>query len=179
MKNTLFISLPCNSLSKNLIYEIVQRLKSNNAICVRDLTFGIYFNGLREYNNRENGIYFFRFEDDTYYVGLAASCTFIERLSKHVDGRVVGTFNSVLKRLNNAPKEMNYFLTEQEKFSKATVLFMPIAIDEVQIREGLKSDPKSVNKALEIDYIYFFKNQGFNLINRRLPKKLSNYFVYE
>ena len=178
LSNPLFTAQFNGSLNENAIHEIVEQLKSEDTLCVKDVNFYGYFKGLRAFRNCENGIYFFRFENDSYYIGLASSCTFMERLSKHVDGRYYGGFNSVLRKLGNEPKETSYFENGQEVFSKAAVLFMPLFIDELPLKGVQELTRKNIVGFLEKDVIYLFKHLGYSIRNVRIPKKLSNYFDY-
>jgi hypothetical protein len=89
LSNPLFTAQFKGSINEEAIREVAEQLKSERILTIKDVSFGAYFNGLRAYSNCENGLYFFRFEDDSYYIGLASSCTFMERLSKHVDGSLL------------------------------------------------------------------------------------------
>lgn len=178
MTNPLFIPQFKGSINKEAIHEVAELLKSERILTIKDVSFGTYFNGLRAFRNCENGLYFFRFEDDSYYIGLASSCTFMERLSKHVDGRYFGGFNSVLRKLGNEPKETTYFEKGQEVFSKAAVLFMPVFVDELSLNGDQEVQRKDLDDFLEKDVIYLFKDLGYTIRNVQIPKKLSNYFDY-
>ncbi len=178
MSNPLFITQFKGSINEEAIREIVEQLKSERILTIKDVGFGTYFNGLRAFRNCENGLYFFRFEDDSYYIGLASSCTFMERLAKHVDGRYFGGFNSVLRKLGNEPKETPYFEKGQSVFSNASLLFMPLFIEELQLNANPEIEPKYLDDFLEKDVIYLFKELGYSIRNVRIPKKLSNYFDY-
>ena len=102
----------------------------------------------------------------------------MERLSKHVDGRYFGGFNSVLRKLGNEPKETPYFEKGQEVFSKAAVLFMPVFVDELPLNGDQEVQRKDLDDFLEKDVIYLFKDLGYTIRNVQIPKKLSNYFDY-
>jgi hypothetical protein len=178
MSNPLFTPQFKGSLNEEAIHEIVEQLKSEGVLRVKDVNFGAYFKGLRAFRNCENGLYFFRFQNDSYYIGLASSCTFMERLSKHVDGRYYGGFNSLLRKLGNEPEETSYFEKGQEVFSNATVLFMPLFIDELPLKGVQELARKEIDDFLEKDVIYLFKHLRYSIGNVRIPKKLSNYFDY-
>jgi hypothetical protein len=178
MSNRLFTSQFKGSLNEETIHEIVEQLKSEGVLRVKDVNFGAYFKGLRAFRNCENGLYFFRFENDRYYIGLASSCTFMERLSKHVDARFYGGFNSLLRKLGNEPEETSYFEKGQEVFSNATVLFMPLFIDELPLKGVQELARKEIDDFLEKDVIYLFKHLGYTVLNTKIPKELSNYFDY-
>jgi hypothetical protein len=102
----------------------------------------------------------------------------MERLSKHVDARFYGGFNSLLRRIGNEPEETAYFEKGQNLFSNATVLFMPLFIDELPLKGVQELARKEIDDFLEKDVIYLFKHLGYTVLNTKIPKKLSNYFDY-
>lgn len=178
MSNPLFTFQFKDALNEESIRSIVEQLKSEGALCVKEVNFGSYFNGLRAFRNCENGLYFFRFQNDSYYIGLASSCTFMERLSKHVDARFYGGFNSLLRRIGNEPEETPYFEKGQDLFSNVTVLFMPLFIDELPLKGVPELARKEIDDFLEKDVIYLFKHFGYTVLNTKIPKELSNHFDY-
>jgi hypothetical protein len=178
-KNNLFIRLEKSSLGDTVLKKVVDQLKDENAITVANLTVGSYFEGLRMTGNHENGLYFYRFPDDTYYIGLNASCTFLERLAKHIDGRKTGTFNAVLKELTDNDVETDYFVSNQEVFGSSTVLFIPLFLDDIPLKIDVECKRKTIDHQMERDMIFLFHQAGYDLRNKRIPKKLSNIFNYE
>ena len=54
MSNRLFTSQFKGSLNEETIHEIVEQLKSEGVLCVKDVNFDTYFKGLRAFRNCEN-----------------------------------------------------------------------------------------------------------------------------
>jgi hypothetical protein len=165
-------------LTPKFIKIICDRLNNEKVSELGSLTINQYIAGIRSFDNEENGIYFICFPDKTYYVGASASGTLLERLSKHLDGRSVGRSNTLLKKLNNSNKK-SYYAENQDFFTKASILFLPITADSIKTNGKLPDKGKKIINYLEEDLIYLFHNSGLKLLNTRIPKKLSNLFQYE
>lgn len=166
-------------LGAGLINSIVEILNDEQSTSIASLSIRDYLDGIRSAKNVENGLYFLYFPNDTYYVGIAASCTMIERLAKHLDGRKAGSFNSVLKNMGKEELISNYYESNQEFFSDAKVLFMPFNFASIKVKPDFLTTHKIIAKRLEEDLIFLMEQKGMTLRNKRKPKQLSNVFYYE
>ena len=173
-----FLSYQELKLTPKFIKTICDRLNDEKMSELGALTINQYIAGIRSFDNEENGIYFICFPDNAYYVGASASGTLLERLSRHLDGRSIGRSNALLKKLNNSNKK-SYYAENQDYFTKASILFLPITADSIKTNGKLPDKGKKINNYLEEDLIYLFHNSGLKLLNKRIPKKLSNLFQYE
>jgi hypothetical protein len=158
------------SLDNNLIDKILIQLKDQDALSIKQFSIGAYCDGISEFEHEENGLYFIRFPNDTYYVGLAGSCTLLERLAKHIDGRRIGGFNSLLRRIGKDHEESTHFTLNQEYFLYAKLLLLPVSGSRLQ---GIKfniSSLKNPLSALEEEIIYMMSEKGIELRNKRIKK---------
>jgi len=120
----------------------------------------------------ENGIYIFKFEDNSFYVGKATSCTILERLAKHIDSRDAGGFNSLLKKIQETPKASHY-RQNQLYMLNSKLLIIPIYTAHLtDVNSG--ADPGLAVSHLEMDLIIQLENRGMKLQNKSKSKKLSN-----
>ena len=177
--NHLFLNPNPLVLGAGLINSIVEILNDEQSTSIASLSIRDYLDGIRLNKNVENGLYFLYFPNDTYYVGIAASCTMIERLAKHLDGRKAGSFNSVLKNMGKDELTSNYYESNQEFFSDAKVLFMPFNFAVIKVKPYFALIQKIITKRLEEDFIYLMEQNGLTLRNKRKPKQLSQVFYYE
>lgn len=175
MKKNLFLPGWQNNVDNTLIDRIINHLESDLSIALKDFNFLDYTKGITSGNQlHENGMYIFRFTDGKYYVGKASSCTLLERIAKHIDGRRWGGFNSVLKELGYNDKKQDYHIENQKEFLKARVVLLPVSWN-LFLKEG--KDPK-IEKPLhklENDLIYLFRKRlpEIQLINKTKPSELS------
>jgi hypothetical protein len=181
MKKNLFLPIWQKTVNNPLIDSIINHLESEKSVALKDFNFLDYVEGIKSGTELlENGIYIFRFSDGKYYVGKASSCTLLERISKHIDGRRWGGFNSVLKELGYNNKSLDYHIENQLAFLNAKVVLLPISWDSLS---QSKVDPK-IEKPLhklESDLIFLFKKRFSEnqIINKTNPKKLSGMFEFE
>ncbi len=181
MKKNLFLPSWQKTVDNTLVDSIIHHLESEKSVALKDFNFLEYTKGITFENEQcENGMYIFRFSDGKYYVGKASSCTLLERISKHIDGRRWGGFNSVLKELGYNDKSLDYHIENQQEFLKVKVVLLPISWDLlIKNNKNPKTD-KPLHK-LESDLIYLFKKHfpKIHLINKTNPKKLSGMFEFE
>jgi hypothetical protein len=181
MSKNLFLPGWNNFVDHKLVKHIINHLESDDSVVLKDFNFLEYTKGITFENEQcENGMYIFRFSDGKYYVGKASSCTLLERISKHIDGRRWGGFNSVLKELGYNNKSLDYHIENQLAFLNAKVVLLPISWDSLS---QSKVDPK-IEKPLhklESDLIFLFKKRFSEnqIINKTNPKKLSGMFEFE
>lgn len=174
MENNYFFEHWDYRLNPEFIEKICSVLQ--NAPTVGSFSTGAYCQGIRKFDNEENGLYFFYFPDDTFYAGVAASCTLLERLAKHLDGRYYGSFNSVLRKIGKDPEKSAHYTANQQFFLEAKMLFVPVNNSKLPVPEnGFPKDKKALN-FLEEDVIYMLSQQGLKLRNSRIPKGYSGYF---
>jgi hypothetical protein len=130
MPKNLFLPNWNNSVDKTLVDSIINHLESDTSVALKDFNFLEYTRGITfDDELRENGMYIFRFSDGKYYIGKASSCTMLERIAKHIDGRKVGGFNGVLRNLIPVSKEQKHFPQNQQEFLKAKVVLLPVSND--------------------------------------------------
>jgi hypothetical protein len=168
MKKNIFLPIWQKTVNNPLIDSIINHLESEKSVALKDFNFLDYVEGIKSGTELlENGIYIFRFSDGKYYVGKASSCTLLERISKHIDGRRWGGFNAVLKELGYNDKSLDYHIENQLAFLSAKVVLLPVSWN-LFIKQGkdLKID-KPLHK-LESDLIYLFKTRfpQIHLINK-------------
>jgi hypothetical protein len=181
MSKNLFLPGWNNFVDHKLVKHIINHLESDDSVVLKDFNFLEYTKGITFENEQcENGMYIFRFSDGKYYVGKASSCTLLERISKHIDGRRWGGFNAVLKELGYNNKSLDYHIENQLAFLNAKVVLLPISWDSLS---QSKVDPK-IEKPLhklESDLIFLFKKRFSEnqIINKTNPKKLSGMFEFE
>ena len=166
-------------LSPALVTSIIRGLNDSKSSKIRNLSIDDYCNGVRSWGNEENGVYFMRFQDNSYYIGAAASCTMLERLSKHLDGRAIGRSNRVLKNLGKDNLNSDYFLFNMEILLEAKILLLPVSSSKLIPQKAIPENGKKLINYLEEDFIFLFHKEGISLKNKRIPKKLSNVFLYE
>ncbi len=181
MKKSLFLPSWQNTVDNTLVDRIINHLESENSVALKDFNFLEYTKGITFENEQcENGMYIFRFSDGKYYVGKASSCTLLERISKHIDGRRWGGFNAVLKELGYNDKSLDYHIENQLAFLSAKVVLLPVFWN-LFIKQGkdLKID-KPLHK-LESDLILLFKKRfsETQVINKTKPNKLSGLFEFK
>ena len=177
MENNYFFKHWDYRLNPEFIEKICNVLQ--NAPTVGSFSTGEYCKGIQQFGNEENGLYFFYFPDDTFYAGVAASCTLLERLAKHLDGRYYGSFNSVLRKIGKDPEKSAHYTANQQFFLEAKMLFVPVNNSKLPVPEnGFPKDKKALN-FLEEDVIYMLSQQGLKLRNSRIPKGYSGYFYKE
>jgi hypothetical protein len=180
MKKNLFLPSWQKTVDNTLVDSIIHHLESEKSVSLKDFNFLEYTKGITFENEQcENGMYIFRFSDGKYYVGKASSCTLLERISKHIDGRRWGGFNSVLKELGYNDKNLDYHIENQREFLNAKVVLLPISWDSLS---QIKVDPK-IEKPLhelESDLIFLFKKRFSEnqIINKTDPKELSGMFEF-
>ncbi len=178
MKKSLFLPSWQKTLDNTLVDSIIHHLESEKSVSLKDFNFLEYTKGITFENEQcENGMYIFRFSDGKYYLGKAISCTLLERISKHIDGRRWGGFNSVLKELGYNDKSLDYHIENQLAFLSAKVVLLQVSWN-LFIKQG--KDPK-IEKPLhklESDLIFLFKKRFSEnqIINKTNPKKLSGLF---
>jgi hypothetical protein len=177
MENNYFFEHWDYRLNPSFIEKICDALQ--NAPTVGSFSTSAYCQGIRKFDNEENGLYFFYFPDAYYYVGVAASSTLLERLSKHLDGRSSGRSNGLLKKLGQNPAKSTYYAANQQFFLEAKMLFVPVSNSKLtQAGKEFPKDKKALN-FLEEDVIYMLSQQGLKLRNSRIPKGYSGYFYNE
>jgi len=166
-------------LSPDFLDILCSILKNDTSSEIKSFSIGDYCNGILNFDKEENGLYFFYFPDDSYYAGVAASCTLLERLSKHLDGRKYGSFNSVLKNLGKDPENSIHFTVNQQFFLEAKMLLLPVNKSKLQKPEAGFPNGKKAIHFLEEDIIYMMFRKGLKLKNSKIPKKYSGYFYNE
>ena len=163
-----------------MVDSIIKHLESDDSVVLKDFNFLDYTKGIT-FNDelRENGMYIFRFSDGKYYVGKASSCTMLERIAKHIDGRNWGGFNAVLKGLGQKEVNLDYHIKNQQEFLKAKVVLIPISKPILLQNSIIKTDEKPIHH-LENDLIFLFKNSSLQIqiLNKTNPKKLSGLFKF-
>lgn len=174
MENNYFFEHWDYRLNPSFIEKICDVLQ--NAPTVGSFSTGAYCQGIRKFDNEENGLYFFYFPDETYYAGVAASCTLLERLSKHLDGRSCGSSNGLLKKLGQNLAKSTYYAANQQFFLEAKMLFVPVSNSKLTLQgKEFPKDKKALN-FLEEDIIYMMFQKELKLKNSKIPKKYSGYF---
>jgi hypothetical protein len=178
MKKSLFLPSWQNAVNNTLVDSIIKHLESDDSVVLKDFNFLDYTKGIT-FNDelRENGMYIFRFSDGKYYVGKASSCTMLERIAKHIDGRNWGGFNAVLKGLGQKEVNQDYHIKNQQEFLKAKVVLIPISKPILLQNSIIKTDEKPIHR-LENDLIHAFKLKlgRENLRNGKYPKGFSGDF---
>ena len=176
----LFLPSWQNAVNNTLVDSIINHLESDDSVVLKDFNFLDYTRGIT-FNDelRENGMYIFRFTDGKYYVGKASSCTMLERIAKHIDGRNWGGFNAILKGLGQKEVNLDYHIKNQQEFLKAKVVLIPISKPILLQNSIIKTDEKPIHR-LENDLIFLFKNTSphIQIINKTKPKKLSGLFEF-
>ena len=181
MSKNLFLPNWQNVVDNTLIDSIINHLESEDSIPLADFNFVEYTKGITSGTElHENGMYIFRFTDGKYYVGKASSCTLLERIAKHIDGRRVGGFNSVLRSLIPVSNEQNHFPQNQQEFLKAKVVLLPV-FDDLKLLNNITDYSGNLLFHLEKDLIHAFKLKlgRENLLNGKYPKVFSGYFNLE
>ena len=180
MSKNLFLPNWKNFVDNTLVDCITNHLESDDSVVLKDFNFLDYTRGIT-FNDelRENGMYVFRFSDGKYYIGKASSCTMLERIAKHIDGRGWGGFNAVLKGLGNHEVNKDYFINNQQVFLQAKVVLLAVS-KEVLIKNSNSPNSEKPLHDLESDLIYLFKNYfpQIQLINKTNPKMLSGLFNF-
>lgn len=178
MKKNLFLPGWQNTVDNTLVDSIIHHLESENSVALKDFNFLEYTKGITFENEQcENGMYIFRFTDGKYYVGKASSCTLLERIAKHIDGRRWGGFNAVLKGLGHHEVNNDYFINNQQAFLQARVVLLAVS-KEVLIKNSNSPNSEKLLHKLESDLIYLFKTRfpQIQLINKTNPKGFSGDF---
>ena len=178
MKKSLFLPSWQNTVDNTLVDRIINHLESEDSIPLADFNFVEYTKGITSGTElHENGIYIFRFSDGKYYVGKASSCTLLERISKHIDGRRCGGFNAVLKGLGHKEVNNDYFINNQQAFLQARVVLLAVS-KEVLIKNSNSPNSEKPLHKLESDLILMFKKRFSEkqVINKTNPKELSGDF---
>jgi hypothetical protein len=179
MKNKYFFGDWDYKLTPDFLERVIHLLGHENAPTIKSFSIGDYREGILSFGTEENGLYFFFFPDETYYIGAATSCTLLERLAKHLDGRFYGTFNTVLRKIGQDSESSNHFTANQQFFLEAKMLFIPITSSKMpEPLTGYPKDKKIIN-CLEEDIIYIMHKKGLKLRNHRIPKRYSGYFYNE
>jgi len=176
----LFLPSWQNAVNNTLVDSIINHLESDDSVVLKDFNFLDYTKGITFGGElRENGMYIFRFTDGKYYLGKASSCTMLERIAKHIDGRNWGGFNAVLKGLGQKEVNLDYHIRNQQEFLKAKVVLIPISKPILLQNSVIKTDEKPIHH-LENDLIFLFKNTSphIQIINKTNPKKLSGLFEF-
>lgn len=97
-------------LSQNTWNELFQKINSMEGKTIGELNLFdlIFFNSV-DNSFVGNGIYVIKENEDIIYIGKASSRPFIERFGGHLDLRVIGGFNNLLKKIvkNKLGKEEN------------------------------------------------------------------------
>ena len=180
MSKNLFLPNWKNFVDNTLVDCIINHLESDDSMVLKDFNFLDYTRGIT-FNDelRENGMYVFRFSDGKYYIGKASSCTMLERIAKHIDGRGWGGFNAVLKGLGHQEVDKDYFINNQQVFLQAKVVLLAVS-KEVLIKNSNSPNSEKPLHDLESDLIYLFKNHfpQIQLINKTNPKMLSGLFNF-
>jgi hypothetical protein len=183
MPKNLFLPNWNNSVDKTLVDSIINHLESDTSVALKDFNFLEYTRGITfDDELRENGMYIFRFSDGKYYIGKASSCTMLERIAKHIDGRNWGGFNAVLKSLGKKEEHPDYHINNQKAFLEAKVVLIPISKIELIKNCKAQSEDKLLHK-LESDLIVLFKqrfsdNKDNSIMNKTNPKMLSGLFNF-
>lgn len=180
MKKSLFLTSWQNVVDITLVDRIINHLESDSSIALKDFNFLDYTEGITSGNElHENGMYIFRFTDGKYYVGKASSCTMLERIAKHIDGRRWGGFNAVLKGLGNHEVNKDYFINNQQVFLQAKVVLIAISKPMLLQNSIIKTDEKPIHR-LENDLIFLFKKRFSEkqLINKTNPRNPSGLFNF-
>lgn len=180
MKKNLFLPSWQNVVDNTLVDSIIKHLESENSVALKDFNFLEYTKGITFENEQcENGMYIFRFTDGKYYVGKASSCTLLERISKHLDGRRWGGFNSVLRELGYNDKSLDYHIENQVAFLNAKLVLLPISWESLSQSNVDPKIDKPLHK-LESDLILLFKKRlsEKQVINKTNPKELSGMFEF-
>lgn len=178
MKKNLFLPSWQNTVDNTLIESIINHLESDLSIALKDFNFLDYTKGITFGNElHENGMYIFRFTDGKYYVGKASSCTLLERIAKHIDGRKDGSFNYVLRSLIPVSKEQKHFPENQKEFLMAKVVLLPVTND-LNLLNNITNYSGNLLFHLEKDLIHAFKLKLGReyLRNGKYPKGFSGYF---
>jgi hypothetical protein len=178
MRNTLFLPSWQNAVNNTLVDSIINHLDSDDSVVLKDFNFLDYTKGITFGDElRENGMYIFRFSDGKYYVGKASSCTMLERIAKHIDGRKDGGFNGILRKLIPASLEQKHFPENQQEFLKAKVVLLPVS-DDLKFLNNITNYSGNLLFHLEKDLIHAFKLKlgTENLRNGKYPKGFSGYF---
>jgi hypothetical protein len=174
----LFLPSWQNAVNNTLVDSIINHLDSDDSVVFKDFNFLDYTKGITFGDElRENGMYIFRFTDGKYYVGKASSCTMLERIAKHIDGRKVGGFNGILRKLIPVSKEQDHFHENQQEFLKAKVVLVPVS-DDLKFLNNITNYSGNLLFHLEKDLIHAFKLKlgRENLRNGKYPKGFSGYF---
>ena len=180
MKKSLFLPSWQNVVDNTLVESIINHLESDGSIALKDFNFLDYTKGITSGNElHENGMYIFRFTDGKYYIGKASSCTMLERISKHIDGRRWGGFNAVLKGLGYQEDNNDYFINNQQVFLQAKVVLLAVS-KEVLIKNSNSPNSEKPIHRLENDLIFLFKKRfpQIQLINKTNPRNLSGLFNF-
>jgi hypothetical protein len=178
MKKSLFLPSWQNVADITLVDRIINHLESDSSIALKDFNFLDYTEGITFGDElRENGMYVLRFSDGKYYIGKASSCTMLERIAKHIDGRKVGGFNGVLRNLMPVLEEQKHFPENQQEFLKAKVVLLPVS-DDLKLLNNITVYSGNLLFHLEKDLIHAFKLKlgRENLLNGKYPKGFSGYF---
>ena len=180
MSKNLFLPNWKNFVDNTLVDCIINHLASDDSIVLKDFNFLDYTRGIT-FNDelRENGMYVFRFSDGKYYIGKASSCTMLERIAKHIDGRGWGGFNAVLKGLGHQEVNKDYFINNQQVFLLAKVVLIAISKPMLLQNSIIKTGEKPIHR-LENDLIFLFKKRFSEkqIINKTNPNKLSGMFEF-
>lgn len=180
MSKNLFLPNWKNFVDNTLVDCITNHLESDDSVVLKDFNFLDYTRGITfDDELRENGMYVFRFSDGKYYIGKASSCTMLERIAKHIDGRGWGGFNAVLKGLGNHEVNKDYFINNQQAFLQAKVVLFAVS-KEVLIKNSNSPNSEKPLHDLESDLIYLFKNHfpQIQLINKTNPRNPSGLFNF-
>jgi hypothetical protein len=178
MSKNLFLPSWQNVVDNTLVESIINHLESDSSIALKDFNFLDYTEGITFGKElHENGMYIFRFTDGRYYVGKASSCTMLERIAKHIDGRRWGGFNAVLKGLGHKEVNNDYFINNQQAFLQARVVLLAVS-KEVLIKNSNSPNSEKPLHKLESDLILMFKKRFSEkqVINKTNPKELSGDF---
>jgi hypothetical protein len=178
MSKNLFLPNWKNFVDNTLVDCIINHLESDDSMVLKDFNFLDYTRGIT-FNDelRENGMYFFRFSDGKYYIGKASSCTMLERIAKHIDGRKVGGFNGVLRNLIPVSDEQKHFPQNQQEFLKTKVVLLPVSND-LNLLNNITNYSGNLLFHLEKDLIHAFKIKlGREILrNGKFPNGFSGYF---
>ncbi len=180
MKKSLFLPSWQNVADITLVDRIINHLESDYSVVLKDFNFLDYTRGITfDDELHENGMYIFRFTDGKYYVGKASSCTLLERIAKHIDGRRWGGFNAVLKGLGHQEVNKDYFINNQQVFLQSKVVLFAVS-KEVLIKNSNSQNSEKPIHRLENDLIFLFKKRfpQIQLINKTNPRNLSGLFNF-
>jgi hypothetical protein len=164
MPNKFFLQNWDYKLSNSLINKVKERLTHADAPTLGSLNLKDFCDGILLFDKIENGIYFI-YLDGKYYVGKASSCTLLERLSKHLDGRKVGSFNNLLKGIGKDIKGVRHYTLNQQHLLNAKLLFLPVSTTKLKEANPKLSEEKKLAK-LEKDIIVLMGKNGCDLINK-------------